>query len=254
MITELQQLGLNEKEAKVYLASLELGQSTVQEIAKKAGINRPTTYFIIEGLMKRGLMSSFHKGKKQYFVAADPNRFYAILDKSKKDIDEKKRILEKVLPQLESLNPGNKDRPVVRYYEGKEGLMTITEEFLKYAPEDTQMIYSVDKVKEILSKEDREELRSKRVGKGIKTEVIYTYKDGFLENTADGKRLKIPFDKFPINCDIAIYGDKIRIASLDKRLVGIIIEDKNIADTMRSIFRLAFEAAEKYDQILKEKK
>ena len=41
---ELQEIGLNEKEAKVYLATLELGQSVVQDIAKKAGVNRDNLF------------------------------------------------------------------------------------------------------------------------------------------------------------------------------------------------------------------
>ena len=61
---KLKELGLAEKEAKVFLASLELGSSAVQEIAKKAEINRATTYVIIEKLMKKGLMSSVG-GKRQ---------------------------------------------------------------------------------------------------------------------------------------------------------------------------------------------
>ena len=34
----LQQFGLNEKQAKVYLASLELGSTTIRRIADKAGV------------------------------------------------------------------------------------------------------------------------------------------------------------------------------------------------------------------------
>ena len=64
---ELMEIGLNEKEVKVYLASLELGQSAVQAIANKSGVNRATTYFVIEGLTTKGLISSFHQGKKQFF-------------------------------------------------------------------------------------------------------------------------------------------------------------------------------------------
>ena len=86
---DLQEIGLNEKEAKVYLAALELGQSVVQDIAKKAGVNRATTYFVIEGLMKMGLMSSFHKGKKQYFVAADPDRLIRVVEQEKGSIERK---------------------------------------------------------------------------------------------------------------------------------------------------------------------
>lgn len=48
-------------------------------------------------------MSSFHKGKKQYFVAADPDNLEEILEKEKVNIDEKKKVLGKILPQLQSL-------------------------------------------------------------------------------------------------------------------------------------------------------
>jgi len=248
MITQLQQLGLNEKEAKVYLASLELGQSTVQEIAKKAGINRPTTYFVIDGLMKRGLMSSFHKGKKQYFVAADPDRLVDVLEKEKTDIEEKKKILQKMMPQLQSLNVAEKDRPVVRYYEGKEGLQAISQELIKKAKDEILTAYSVDDVREVFSDEERAKSRKRRIEKGLKIKVIYTFKNGIMENTADGERRKIPFEKFPLRCDLAIYGDYVRIASFGKRMVGIVIEDKEIAESFKSIFKLAWEGAEKYNK------
>ena len=58
---DLKNLGLSEKEAIIYLASLELGPSTIQEISKKAQIKRSSTYDMIRFLMERGLMSEFTK-------------------------------------------------------------------------------------------------------------------------------------------------------------------------------------------------
>ena len=49
---QLKQLGLEEKQAKIYLASLELGPDTAQNIAYKASLKRPTTYVILEELIK----------------------------------------------------------------------------------------------------------------------------------------------------------------------------------------------------------
>lgn len=243
---ELQAIGLNEKESKVYLASLELGQATVQDIAKKASVNRATAYFVIEALMKMGLMSSFHKGKKQYFIAADPDRLIEILEQEKVTIENRAKGLKKLLPQLQSINNKQKDRPVVKYYEGKEGILAMIEEFTKLATGTVSMAYSVDAVDKVFSKEERTKARSKRIQKKVKTKVIYTYKDGILENTPDGERRKVPLEKFPITCDIAVYDNKIRIASLGNRLVGIVIEDKEIAESIRAILDLAWEAAEKY--------
>lgn len=243
---DLIEIGLNEKEAKVYLSSLELGQSTVQDISRKAEVNRATAYFVIENLMKKGLMSSFHKGKKQYFVAADPDRLIEVLEEEKNNIVRKEEGLKKLLPQLQSINNKQKDRPVVRYYEGKEGIKTMVSEVLKAAKGDVNMAYSVDAINNLFSEEEKIQWRKIRIKRDLYTKAIYTYKNGTLENIPKSDSRKVPLEKFPITCDIAVYDEKVRIADLDKRLIGVVIEDKEIAKSMKAILDLAWEAAEKY--------
>ena len=58
---ELRKLGLREKEVRVYLTGLELGPSSVQVIAKRAKITRPTTYEIIKTLKEKGLFVESYK-------------------------------------------------------------------------------------------------------------------------------------------------------------------------------------------------
>lgn len=244
---ELISIGLNEKEAKVYLSSLELGQSTVQSIALKATINRATTYFIIDGLMQRGLISSFNKGKKQYFFAADPERLLEILEKEKEQIESKKENLQKLLPQLRSLNNKQSGRPLVRYYEGKEGISSMVEEVFREAKGTIYMAYSADAVQGIFSNKDQERWRKIRVDKSMSVKAVYTKTDGKLGNIPKSESLKVPFEKFPISCDFAVFNDKVRIASLKNRLTGIIIEDKEIASSFRALIDLALESAKKYD-------
>ena len=245
---ELISIGLNEKEAKVYLSSLELGQSVVQEIARKAGVNRATGYFVIDALMQRGLMSSFHKGKKQFFIAADPERLIEILEQEKETLEKKKEGLKKVIPQLKSLNNKQQGRPLVRYYEGKEGVTAMVDEVLKAASGTVHMAYSVDAVNDVFEEKDVKRWRKIRVDRNVQMKVIYTYKDGELMNVPNSENTKVPFDKFPITCDIAVYGNKVRIASLANRLVGIVIEDEEIAKSMEAILKLALESAKRYSK------
>ena len=243
----LVEIGLNEKEAKVYLAALELGQSVVQDIAIKAGINRATAYFVIEVLMQMGLMSSFHKGKKQFFISADPDRLIEVLEQEKQKITKREENLKKLLPQLQSLNNKQKDRPVVKYYEGKEGINAMMDEYLKLAKGTINMAYSVDSLDKVFSQQEIQKAKEKRVEKALKTKVIYTSDSKTLENTPLSSRIKVPLDKFPIKSDIAVYDNKVRIASFGKRLLGIIIEDKEIAESMRAILDLASEGAKNYE-------
>ena len=131
MEKELEQLGLSDKEAKTYLASLSLGGSVVQNIAKKAELKRPTTYFAIEQLIKRGLMSYFEKGKKRYFVAESPERLISLLAARKKRAQLLETQLQKIMPELNSLFGLIGEKPKIQFFEGKEGIVSIREDILK---------------------------------------------------------------------------------------------------------------------------
>ncbi len=68
----LQKTKLTDKQARVYLATLQLGKSTLGEIATTAGLKRSITYVIIDTLVAGGYMSvNLGSGRKQY-SATDP--------------------------------------------------------------------------------------------------------------------------------------------------------------------------------------
>ena len=52
---ELRKLGLKEKEARMYLTGLELGATSIQNLAKKAEVTRPTAYEIVRVLREKEL-------------------------------------------------------------------------------------------------------------------------------------------------------------------------------------------------------
>ena len=59
--------GLNKKEAKLYLASLELGPATVNKLAKKSRLKRTTIYSLIDSLGARGIIKEVRRRGKKYF-------------------------------------------------------------------------------------------------------------------------------------------------------------------------------------------
>src|SRR3989338_4885553 len=246
---QLEKIGLAEKEAKVFLAALELGSSAVQEIAKKADINRATTYVIIEKLMKKGLMSSVEKGKKTYFQTEDPKRLLKLLEEQEEGLKRKEEEFKKYLPELETLYNIAEEKPKVRFFEGKEGLETIKDEILKTTDKKLELFFSVDDLESVFSQEERKEYLQKRLAKKIKVEGIYTRTNGQFENVITGDEIRIvPKDKFPISVDLTIFNNKVAISSLKGKLIGVIIDNKEITNTLRSVFHLAWEAAEKYQK------
>ncbi|HWQ60371.1 MAG TPA: helix-turn-helix domain-containing protein [Candidatus Fimivivens sp.] len=122
---------MEETEAKVYMALLELGPATVSEITKKAGITRTLGYHVLEKLGWYGLVDQVSgKGAKIVYSAEHPQRLVQHIKNRK---NQWQRTLEKVedrLPELVSLYK-IADKPTIRYQEGIEGVKGIYLETLE---------------------------------------------------------------------------------------------------------------------------
>ncbi len=236
---ELQSLGLSEKESKVYLAVLELGPDTVQNIAKKSGINRPTAYLQINSLKEKGLMSEFVKGKKTFYSAESPDRLFSLLNNFQKELEFKKTEANRILPMLNDLFVGAGERPRVRFFEGIEGAKAMQNDFLAVKNKKIESFTNLDRLFELFPKHE-DEYTKRRISSGIEALVLYTRKAGPVEGANDPARLRtaklITPDKFPMSADITIFDDKVALATYRAKPIGVIIEDRDIAETIRAIF------------------
>lgn len=238
---ELLNIGLSEKESKVYLASLKLGKSSVQKIATSAKVNRATTYVIIEHLMEKGLMSSTTEGKKQYFIAESPEKLSLLFREQQMEIQKKQDYLDKILPDLKSLKQKENDGPVVRYFEGKDGMRAMSDEFFLHDHKETaNTFFSFDLLKNIFSEEERKWMQRRRQDKDIKIRSIINDKDRKIKS--DAKIQTVSSKDYPITADLAFFGDKVRIVTQKGDPFGIIIQNKEIANTFKTLFKLAWEA------------
>lgn len=235
----LTDIGLNEKEADVYLAALELGSSPASDIALRAKLNRVTTYDILKKLIHKGFISTHTQRKVQMFVATDPDTIRA-------DVLHRYELFKAALPDLRRLH-GKTAHPRVRYYEGIEGIkrvyadtLTAKTELLNYA--DSKSIrqfwptYDEDYVKE-------------RVKRKIYLRGIAPH-DEYGERVVAGNKKNyreirlVPSTQFSFANEINIYDDKVAIISFGKdELLGMIIESPEIADTQRAIFMMAWSFA-----------
>jgi sugar-specific transcriptional regulator TrmB len=130
---ELRKLGLKEKEVSVYLAALELGFSSVQNIAKKAGLSRPTVYEIIKELIAKGLMKEVKRqgsvqGERTFFSAESPDNLLGLLRVQKREIEEKEREFIRIISSLRSKYylAGEGE---IRTFAGQEGLNVLLDDF-----------------------------------------------------------------------------------------------------------------------------
>lgn len=248
MLTELQRFGLSDKEARVYLASLELGPATADRLAKQAKVNRSTTYVQVESLMNMGLMSTYEEGKKTFFAPESPTHLKRILQEKRQETDAHLKELEKMLPELSHTFEGAGDRPVVRFFTGKEGIVSLREEALNAKDKKLYVISSNDALARVFSRKERDAFSEKRTQKGIVTKLLYTREEGKLTdvpalNTKNGY---LKPGTVTLATDIVIFDDAVGIMTLKGKLIGILIRSREISESMRSIFNLLWAQAEKH--------
>lgn len=247
MIEALLKLGLTDKEARVYLAALELGGDTAQNIAKKAAVNRATTYVIAENLMSLGLLSSHEEGKKTVFVAESPNELANILTAQERELESRKRYLDESLNALMAIYNTHGNKPSVRYFEGFDGLVALDRYGRERFKKGTEMvgITPIDIIEENFPTR-RKEAVSERIKLGIKSRMIYTHKGGAIPDYVNQNELRdgvfLSRDVFPIDNSITIYdGWGVKIYNFSKgQPFGVLIQSADFARNMKQMFELAW--------------
>lgn len=252
----LQKIGLSDKDAEVYLACLELGTQPASVIAKKAGLKRPTTYLILEGLLKRGLVSEYTGSNVKYFTAVSPEYLLNYVEKQRRELTSHQRELEQFLPQFQSLTNPYTLNPRVRFYEGMEGVERVMNDTL--ASKEPLLCYS--NIEAWFSRPDTKEYilwyGKQRVSEkkiplraiDVDTPMARKYLEEDYPDVNQNGNLthvrwlpkEVPFFGNEIN----IYENKMAIVSLTKNeLLGVIIDSDAIAKTQKSIFEIAWRSA-----------
>jgi sugar-specific transcriptional regulator TrmB len=241
-------LGLSDKEAKVYLASLELGPASVQKISQKANVKRATTYVAIDALIQRGLMSFFVRDKKKLFSAESPQMLAVFLEDEKKNLIDRQEIIAEILPGLEILSKISGDRPSISFFEGFEGLRTIQEDIIRSRVSKLDNIVSLDDALKIGQNQDCvSSFRKRLITKGINVRILYSSEKRELELPLQAQRMwfakRLPKDVMPLHGELTLYGHKVAVFSYRGKIFGAVIESEEIGNTLRVLFDLAWSSS-----------
>lgn len=228
----LQKIGLSDKEIKIYMTCLRLGPSPVRKIAESSAINRGTAYDILKSLIDLGLISYYHKDKRQYFIAEDPDKLKDALIQKQQDLEKVKDEVDKIIPELKSIYNKAGDKPVVKFYEGYSGIKIVLQDVIKTlqdADDKEYYVYSSSSIKEYLYGV-YPEFSDDRIKAGISVKVISIGSGG--ETRGLDKRKWLTKKESSPTYTI-LYGGRMAMISVDKnnKPIGIIIEDDNIYQT-----------------------
>ncbi len=228
--------GFSEKKAKTYLALLELGESTVADIAQKAELKRTTVYNLLPELRAEGLVSTTKKDGKRRFFVEDPRYI-------QNHLREKAEMVTTLLPGLQSLHSSGVYKPKISVYEGSGGLRDIYREVVSATPSGGTILSYIGTAdfERVLPQEVLDYYVSERISKKIRNRVITldsqmarTWQKTALNELREIKIIQAPTQSF--SGDMKIFGDKVAFISYKENFMGVVIESKEISLLNKSWF------------------
>jgi sugar-specific transcriptional regulator TrmB len=248
----LRQSGLRDKEAVVYDILLQSGTLPAADVIKKSGFKRGIVYKTLYDLEEKGLASQLTIKKKLHFRAEHPYKLSEFVENKLLEAQNNQLTLQTYLPQLISAFKTTENKPGVKIYEGLSGIKEVYNDTLKEGKEIWAILQTADvdpKVYQWLNGT----YAKKRAKAGIQAKVIIAEDENskeYVQKNSSEKRdtRVVPKDKFPIGIEVDIYGAKVAFINFQngRDLVGIIVQNELIADTMRAMFMLAWERAGEY--------
>ena len=235
MEKELRKADLTENEAKIYSSLLELGPSNAGLIAKKSGLHRRVVYDTLYRLIKKGLIGYIAQNGVRVFKASDPKRIMEI-------VKEKEQILLDIMPKMELLYLGVKEKEETNFYKGKNGLKTVFEDQIETGKEilifgGSHLAYEV--MQFYFKWYDR-----RRKEKHVKARIIFHRTE---------KEIKVPYaeirylpQKYASPVAVNIYGDKLALILWSKQNpMAVVIKSREMAEGYKKYFELVWKGSRK---------
>ena len=230
--------GLNEKEAKVYLAMLELGPSTAYRIAPKAGIKRPITYVVLENLQSKGLVSTVPEQGKKLFVAADPGNILGEMERTKD-------LYKRFLPNLAAIyaDSSNKEKPQVQFFEGREAVYELYERIL-----ESKDVAFFSTIKDIVSvfPDYPKKLNAKASTGKMRVRELLTSSESDFAYARTMNQSKFFEDRFAPGeffTDNCLFDGQVAFFSYEPFIFAVLVRSEGIYKSLKTLFELAWSAA-----------
>ncbi|MBI5398419.1 hypothetical protein HZB03_03045 [Candidatus Woesearchaeota archaeon] len=241
----LKEIGLSENEIKLYLELLKLGETSTGPLIKKTGIASSRVYTSLNALINRGLVTFVTKNNTKYYQAENPD---AIL----KNVEENKKQLENILPDLKSIIKKEEKETYSTIFEGFNGfkiafqnqidVCTYKDEILVigFSPQN----YAFKSLRIFLKNIDL-----KRYKKKVKLKIILPKES---KNTIGKDREKEPYTQvkyisggFFSPTAMNIYKDYVLLTIWEEKPTVFLIKNDQIATSFKQFFNSLWSTAKK---------
>ncbi len=253
----MNKLGLSNSEIAVYLAMVQ-GTRSAQEIVKATRLKRPTVYYALGCLEKRGLVGKPNTEGEKRFTLESLSRLKTIAEEKVSETKKLARDIDDLIPSFEIKELSDK-KPAVSFFEGIEAVKNVLMESLYCKDKhinnifpDSNFFWQLD------NREFVEHYVEERARRNITTRNLW--EKGIDESAFD----KSFFKKFPttfresrillkimqgkFSTSICLYDDKTLYVSSIKNCHAVLIKSKEHHDTMQVLFDGLWSVSKSYDK------
>ncbi len=234
---KLMAIGLSEKEALIYLTTLEHGVSSIVQLSQMTGIKRSTVYTVLDRLISQGLIHTETVGVKKNYAAEDPEKLKDLLD-------NKQIMLDEMLPELSAMFQQLKGSDsFIKHFHGISGVRTVYRQLLsELKPNDEYFVISdVEKWLKMDEKFFRQYLR-RRAKLQLDIRVILQStqqaKEHFGHQSEYNFKVKLISKHVNLTSTIVIVPHKIIFTQTVSPYLSIVVENKSLVQTHQAIFQI----------------
>lgn len=245
MEKELEKFGLSNIEIKTYLALLRQCPCSAGPLIKTTGFQSSSTYFALERLREKGLVSYAIEGKKRKYKTEPPERFKELLENQEKELNNRKDLLSRLIPALTKMQSLPSESQEITVFEGFNGVKTAFNKALNAINKS-----DCSKVIVAWTSQPVEPIESffiglnkRRAQKGVKQKVLVTQamlpvlKERFKKAKAEKvTQIQLLPENFITPTAINIYADYILLAIWSEKPIIIMIKSKVVASGFNHYF------------------
>jgi sugar-specific transcriptional regulator TrmB len=237
---DLLALGLSESEATVYLAMTN-GARTAHDIIKTTRIKRPTVYYTLGCLEKRGLLGKTGAAGDKRLSLASPERLGAIAEEKMLEAKQLTASINDLVANFKKNQSPASQKPAVSFYEGVEAVKSVIMDTLYCKDKQVSTVAPKDNffwqvggefVKMFVEERVRREIQTKNLWDGeIDKKVFKRYYDGVSDVRIVPQVMRGHFKS-----TVFLYDDKTLYVSSMKDCYCILITSQEHHDTMQAWF------------------
>lgn len=248
----LEGLGFTQGEIRVYLALLEIGNTTTGPIIIKSKVARSKVYEILIRLEEKGLVTESIKDNTRYFQATSPDRIINYIRRKERLLKDKEKEFMKLLPDLIQKQRKVTGSQEVKIYVGYEGQKTFYKEALsKLNKGDDYLVITMgneqweNKSYSTLIKN----IHQKRLEKKLHVKVLFNSLRGSFKQRSDFKDKPPLFEMrdMPMNLpnSLIIFKDTVSITSWGETIRNFVIICQDVSDQYKKFFYEMWKRAKK---------